>query len=155
MHNVISVLGTMVLLVLTMVTPGKSAENPTRVPLQLAQSSTPQTTTSNAKQRPPEDNTDFGPYIAGVKRRVKMFWAAPSVAGANTVLKFTINSKGEVLNVQVARSSGDPKVDEAATQAIFAASPFAPLPQGYKGNRIEINFTFDINQLREAGGTPN
>jgi TonB family protein len=49
-----------------------------------------------------------------------------------------------VHKVKLISSSGVSIADDAATQAINDAAPFANLPDGV-GDEIDINFTFDYN----------
>jgi TonB family protein len=56
-----------------------------------------------------------------------------------------ISRAGEVSNLRVGKSSGNPDSDAAAMDAVRRASPFRTLPAGYKGRNIDIQFTFDIN----------
>ncbi|BAC91347.1 TonB family protein [Gloeobacter violaceus] len=91
-------------------------------------------------------DVDFGPYMAALQRKVKRNWIAPEAGNSRrTVLLFTISRNGQIMNLRVGRSSGSRSSDESAMEAVQRAAPFGPLPAAYKGDRIEIQFTFDIN----------
>lgn len=39
-------------------------------------------------------------------------------------------------------------MDNAAIDALLKTAPFDPLPEGYNGKSIDIQFTFDYNVLK-------
>ncbi|WP_218079822.1 TonB family protein [Anthocerotibacter panamensis] len=91
-------------------------------------------------------DVDFGPYMNQLQRRVKRAWFAPEQSNSRrTVLRFTIERNGQVSELKVSRSSGNATSDQAAIDAVRRAAPFPPLPSAYRGDEIEITFTFDIN----------
>lgn len=93
-----------------------------------------------------EQDVDFGPYMAALKRRVRRNWIAPeSGSSRRTVLNFTVSRSGAVSRLRVVRSSGSSSSDQAAMDAVRRAAPFGSLPSPYRGDGIEINFTFDVN----------
>jgi TonB family protein len=91
-------------------------------------------------------DVDFGPYMAELQRRVKRNWIPPEQGNSRrSVLRFSISRNGEISNLKVGKSSGNPDSDAAAMDAVRRAAPFRTLPAGYKGRTIDIQFTFDIN----------
>ena len=91
-------------------------------------------------------DVDFGPYMAELQRRVKRNWIPPEQGNSRrSVLRFSISRNGEISNLRVGKSSGNPDSDAAAMDAVRRAAPFRTLPAGYKGRTIDIQFTFDIN----------
>ena len=91
-------------------------------------------------------DVDFGPYMAELQRRVKRNWIPPEQGNSRrSVLRFSISRNGEISNLRVGKSSGNPDSDAAAMDAVRRATPFRTLPTGYKGRTIDIQFTFDIN----------
>jgi TonB family protein len=91
-------------------------------------------------------DTDFGPYMAELKRRVKRNWIPPEQGNSRrSVLRFSISRAGEVSNLRVGKTSGNPDSDAAAMDAVSKTAPFESLPSEYKGKNIDIQFTFDIN----------
>lgn len=95
---------------------------------------------------------DFGPYMKELQRRIKMNWEPPKGnESKRVVLLFSIARDGRLLNVQVAKSSGVPTVDNAAISAVKLSAPFRPLPPEHKGSSVDINFTFDYNVLGATG----
>lgn len=89
---------------------------------------------------------DFGPYMRELQRRIKMNWDPPKGnESKRVVLLFKIAKDGRLLSCSVFKSSGLPNADKAALNAVHLAAPFRPLPPEYKGQSIDIQFTFDYN----------
>jgi len=87
---------------------------------------------------------DFGPYMRELQRRIKLNWDPPKGNESKTVvLMFKIARDGRLLSCRVHRSSGLPSADQAALKAVELTAPFRPLPADFKGQSIDIQFTFD------------
>lgn len=88
---------------------------------------------------------DFGPYMRELQNRIKMNWDPPKGNESKTVvLLFKIAKDGRLLATpRVTRSSGLQSADQAALKAVELAAPFRPLPADFKGQSIDIQFTFD------------
>lgn len=89
---------------------------------------------------------DFGPYMRELQRRIKMNWDPPKGnESKRVVLLFKIARDGRLLSCSVFKSSGLQNADKAAINAVHLAAPFRPLPPEFKGQSIDIQFTFDYN----------
>lgn len=89
---------------------------------------------------------DFGPYMRELQRRIKMNWDPPKGnESKRVVLLFKIARDGRLLSVRVFKSSGLPNADKAALSAVELTAPFKPLPADFRGQSIDIQFTFDYN----------
>lgn len=89
---------------------------------------------------------DFGPYMKELQRRIKMNWEPPKGnESKRVVLLFKIARDGRLISHRVYKSSGLPAADRAAMQAVELTAPFKPLPPEYKGDSVDIQFTFDYN----------
>ncbi|MCQ2740005.1 MAG: TonB family protein [bacterium] len=87
---------------------------------------------------------DFGPYMRELQRRIKLNWDPPKGNESKTVvLLFKIAKDGRLLSCRIHRSSGLPSADQAALKAVELTAPFRPLPADFKGQNIDIQFTFD------------
>ena len=87
---------------------------------------------------------DFGPYMRELQRRIKLNWDPPKGNESKTVvLLFKIAKDGRLISSRVHRSSGLPSADQAALKAVELTAPFRPLPADFKGQSIDIQFTFD------------
>jgi TonB family protein len=95
---------------------------------------------------------DFGPYMRELQRRIKMNWEPPKGnESKRVVLLFKIARDGRLLSCTVYKSSGLPNADKAAINAVQLAAPFKPLPADFKGQSIDIQFTFDYNVFGASG----
>lgn len=95
---------------------------------------------------------DFGPYMRELQRRIKMNWDPPKGnESKRVVLLFKIAKDGRLLSCSVYKSSGLPSADKAAINAVQATAPFKPLPAEFKGQHIDIQFTFDYNVFGASG----
>jgi TonB family protein len=89
---------------------------------------------------------DFGPYMKELQRKIKMNWEPPKGnESKRIVLMFKIAKDGSLLSCSVFQSSGLQNADIAAINAVKLASPFNPLPAEYKGQNVDIQFTFYYN----------
>lgn len=89
---------------------------------------------------------DFGPYMRELQRRIKMNWEPPKGnESKRVVLLFKIARDGRLISHRVYKSSGMPAADRAAMHAVELTAPFKPLPPEYKGDTVDIQFTFDYN----------
>lgn len=87
---------------------------------------------------------DFGPYMRELQRKIKLNWDPPKGNESKTVvLLFKIAKDGRLLSCRVHKSSGLPSADQAALKAVELTAPFRPLPADFKGQNIDIQFTFD------------
>ena len=87
---------------------------------------------------------DFGPYMRELQRRIKLNWDPPKGNESKTVvLLFKIARDGRLLSCKIHRGSGLPIADQAALKAVELTAPFRPLPADFKGQSIDIQFTFD------------
>ncbi len=87
---------------------------------------------------------DFGPYMRELQRRIKLNWDPPKGNESKTVvLLFKIAKDGRLISCRVHKSSGLPSADQAALKAVELTAPFRPLPADFKGQNIDIQFTFD------------
>lgn len=94
---------------------------------------------------------DFGSrfawYVDNVRRKVSENWMKyeidPSASsGRKTFLTFDINRDGSPSNVKVAQSSGVPSLDISAMRALQRIDTFGPLPGGYPGSKVSVEFWF-------------
>ena len=56
-----------------------------------------------------------------------------------------IAKDGRLLSCRIHKCSGMPSADHAALKAVELTAPFRPLPADFKGQSIDIQFTFDYN----------
>ena len=91
---------------------------------------------------------DFGPYMRELQKRIKANWYPPKGnESKQVVLLFSISKDGRLSSIKVHKSSGLTAADNAAMTAVKLTAPFKPLPAGFKGQSVDIQFTFDYNVL--------
>ncbi len=79
--------------------------------------------------------------------QIEGVWNYPLEATQNGIegvllLKITITREGELLDVDLLKSSGSDLLDFEAIQAVYRAAPFGPLPKHYPHPELKINAHF-------------
>ncbi|HZR27963.1 MAG TPA: cell envelope integrity protein TolA [Terriglobales bacterium] len=95
--------------------------------------------------------SQFGWYVQVVQRKVSENWLKyevdPTISSARRVyIVFDILSSGEPTNIQIEQSSGVPSLDQSATRALQRIDTFGPLPPGYRGSKVSVEFWFDYKR---------
>lgn len=98
-----------------------------------------------AEEKQPNE-PDFAPYMRNMQKTIKAKWEPPKGdTSKRVVLFYTLNRKGEVIKSNILETSGDVNMDKAAMDALQEAAPFGKLPKSFKGQSIDVQFTFDYN----------
>lgn len=105
-------------------------------------------TTSTDETTETFTESDFEPYMRELQRRIKLNWV-PAVGNEDKIVEviFKIAKDGRLLSCKIIKSSGLEQVDRAAVEAIRMTAPFKQLPSGFKGDSIDIQFTFDYHKV--------
>jgi protein TonB len=97
-----------------------------------------------------EPGSEYGGYLAGVRRRVQESIQYPTSARRRGVkgtvnLEILIRADGAISSVSVAGSSTHAELDEAAVEAVRSLSP-QPFPAGLKPRllRVKLPIVFDL-----------
>jgi protein TonB len=95
--------------------------------------------------------SQFGWYVDVVRRKVSENWMKyevdPTISTSRRVyIVFDILSSGEPRNVQIEQSSGVPSLDQSALRALQRIDSFGPLPSGYSGSKVSVEFWFDYRR---------
>ena len=92
----------------------------------------------------------FGWYADVVARKVHQAWQSevnPNVVSAKRVyILFDISRSGSPSHVRVEQSSGIPSLDQSALRALQRIDTFGPLPPGYSGEYVSVEFWFDYRR---------
>ncbi len=92
----------------------------------------------------------FGWYTDVVARKVHQAWESevnPSIDSAKRVyVTFDISHSGSPSNVRIEQSSGIPSLDQSAVRALQRIDTFGPLPPGYSGSYVSVEFWFDYRR---------
>ncbi|HTV60351.1 MAG TPA: TonB family protein [Verrucomicrobiae bacterium] len=148
--------------------PSKLLENPVPPPpnaVPYGRGGTPTVPTSNFTMGdsktpagigfPGVGGGDFGSrfpwYVQAVQQRISRNWLQstidPSVATApRVIVTFDILRDGSVVNAQITQSSNNYSVDTSALRAVQNSSPLNPLPPGYNGSKVSVEFWFDFQR---------
>jgi TonB family protein len=88
-------------------------------------------------------------YVKHLSERVKSKWITPKVTKPlNSVVSFTLDSDGQIVDLKLKQPSGDKVADQAAMSTVKRAAPFGVLPKEFKG-RFTMIYTF---QFQPGGG---
>ncbi|HEX5425095.1 MAG TPA: TonB family protein [Candidatus Acidoferrales bacterium] len=95
--------------------------------------------------------SQFAWYVQAVQRKVSGNWLQSTIDANITVaprviVTFDILRDGRVANAQITRSSGNYSVDTSALRAVQNSSPLNPLPAGYSGSHVSVDFWFDFHR---------
>jgi periplasmic protein TonB len=93
----------------------------------------------------------YGYYVDLLRDKVAQRWRANDVDPRirtlpPAIVTFTIRRDGSISSVRVAQTSGNFALDVSAQRAIQDAAPFPPLPAGYPGNDVSIEFWFELKR---------
>ncbi len=93
----------------------------------------------------------FGYYRDLLEQQVGRRWRTSDVdprlrTAPPVIVTFLIRRNGSTADVRVEQSSGDKALDYSAMRAIYEASPFPPLPDGYERNEARIEFWFQLKR---------
>jgi TonB family protein len=110
---------------------------------------------SNAKSAPVQEKSvqekspDMTAYMAAVTKKIQNIWRSPDVQRNCTVsILFSVDKNGGLTSNVVKKSSGFPKVDQLALQAIKKAAPFAKLPDGT--GKFSVDYGFQCGPHKSA-----
>ena len=94
-----------------------------------------------------KNNPDlFKDYMYNMQQTIKSNWNPPSQDVSSSVtLLYTINKDGSLKKYNVLKTSGTKEIDEAAISALKKSFPTEPLPEGFGGKSVDVQFTFDYN----------
>jgi protein TonB len=96
-----------------------------------------------------QSNLTDAAYQKKTFERVAAKWKTPPGAevpavGKKTVVQAVIDKDGKLVSAVVSLSSGKKGWDEAARKAVASASPFDPLPAGFKPRSVEVHFHVSV-----------
>ena len=94
-------------------------------------------------------------YFNSIKRAIQIVWTYPeeaimSGASGQALIRFTINSAGQLEDVSLLNSAGRKILDDEALTAIKAAAPYKPFPVNLSKKRLHIVAAFDYQPTYNA-----
>jgi protein TonB len=86
-------------------------------------------------------------YFTSMRKSIELVWIYPDDAvrrgmQGETVLEFAIDKTGRVSRIRIVKSSGYEILDKNMVATLRMASPFSPLPVGWKKSRIIVTGSF-------------
>lgn len=92
------------------------------------------------------NDIDYSAYMRTAQQRIKEAWQPPKgEEGKQVSVLFVVNRKGELLTLEIAKSSDSNEADNAVLNAVRVAAPFGALPEGAPPH-VHIRFTFVYNK---------
>ncbi|HEY9137616.1 MAG TPA: energy transducer TonB [Terriglobus sp.] len=86
-------------------------------------------------------------YVRQLTQKVSQQWYTqtldPSAQGHRVWISFRVGRDGTPSNIQIAKPSGDPTLDSSALRAVQRIDTFGPLPDGYSGSFINVQYYFE------------
>lgn len=91
--------------------------------------------------------TRFAYYSTLIKQKVESQWYVsmldPQAAGHRVSITFQVERDGTPTHIQIEHPSGDATLDQSALRALQRVDTFGPLPDGYAGSHINVQYYFD------------
>jgi protein TonB len=94
---------------------------------------------------------DYPYYVGIIQNKVRQAWYTQEVdprtpGGSQTKITFVIARDGSASNIRISQSSGSPTLDSSAIRAAQRVENFSPLPRGYAGSSLSVEYTFTYAQ---------
>ncbi len=87
----------------------------------------------------------LGWYAEIVRERLAQNWHTNGLSGQNAaIVSFTILRSGEIQDVRVLQTSGNPATDNTALRAVYDTRQLPPLPAQITESSISAQFTFSL-----------
>ena len=91
----------------------------------------------------------FAYYRALITNRLRAAWSRPTVPGGlsapiRATVRFEILRGGALADIALGSASGHPPLDRSALRAAYDANPLPPLPDEFEGDRLAVNFYFEL-----------
>jgi protein TonB len=92
---------------------------------------------------PGGDATIRAAYLGALRTKIEKATVKPRGRGSGTtVVRFTVDAAGRVVAREIAASSGNKALDEAALTAFERALPFPPFPDGLARDPLVVSIPF-------------
>ncbi len=81
-------------------------------------------------------------FMDSLHRKIRPFWLPKTSTGKSGAVIFSLNRRGDISNLKIAKSSGDPDFDKDMLATINLAVPLPALPVGAP-QTVPVEFTFN------------
>jgi protein TonB len=95
---------------------------------------------------------NFPYYVSIIQTKVSQAWYRQEVdphtaSGSQVKVTFVISRDGTPSDIRISVGSSSPTLNSSAVRAVQRVENFSPLPSGYSGSRlsVEYTFTYDLN----------
>ena len=89
-------------------------------------------------------------YVRALTQKVAQQWFTQTLdsgaPGHRVYISFRVERDGTPSQIQIAKPSGDATLDASALRALQRIDTFGPLPDGYSGQYINVQYYFDPKQ---------
>jgi TonB family protein len=82
-------------------------------------------------------------YISDMVDRIRKNWNQNQRVAGTVVMKYIIQRNGQITDIEVGTSSGNPVLDLAAQRALVNTRMLAPLPSAFAAPRLPVELEFD------------
>lgn len=82
-------------------------------------------------------------YIVDMRDRIIKNWNQNQRSAGVVIMKYIIQRNGQITDVEVEVSSGNPVLDLAAQRALINTRTLAPLPSGFPGPQLPVHLKFE------------
>jgi TonB family protein len=89
--------------------------------------------------------TDFccPEYLLDMRDRIIKNWSQNQRTTGTVIMSYMIQRNGQITDIEVAVSSGNPVLDLAAQRALVNTRILAPLPEAFSGPRLPVRLRFE------------
>jgi protein TonB len=84
-------------------------------------------------------------YIQAIHRKIQERWVGRAIEGRQPEVIFEIGSDGQLRQLKIGKSSGNPSYDQVALRAVGDANPFPPLPTGFGKPTLVVGLQFNYD----------
>jgi TonB family protein len=85
-------------------------------------------------------------YVGDMRDRIIKNWNQNQRASGIVIMKYIIQRNGQITDIEIGVSSGNPVLDLAAQRALINTRMLAPLPAGFSGQRLPVELTFEYTR---------
>ena len=91
--------------------------------------------------------TRFAYYNDQIRQKLQAQWYVgmldPHATGRRVYITFQVARDGSPSRIQIEQRSGDPTLDQTALDAVKHIDTFGPLPDGYQGTYVNVEYYFE------------
>ena len=96
-----------------------------------------------------QQHSSFSWYNSFIQSKMYNLWKRPTRDAvkkdtATALISFRVYRDGHIESIRLKESSGSQIMDDSALQAVRAADPLPPLPEGFKGRYEDLAILFEL-----------